>query len=72
MVQANDVSGKILSLLHERAFSLTGNQQAQKLCVYLTQEACKPYMSILNTWIHQGTIHDPHQVNLTTIQRLNI
>ncbi|PNF14012.1 Gamma-tubulin complex component 2 [Cryptotermes secundus] len=53
--------GKVLSLLHERTSSYTGDPTGQELCLYLTQKACVPYMEILEKWVYKGVICDPYQ-----------
>ncbi|KAF5289920.1 hypothetical protein FQA39_LY14929 [Lamprigera yunnana] len=51
--------GKVLSLLHDHITGHIGDVQAQKLCLYLMQAACVPYMKMLGMWIYKGIISDP-------------
>jgi hypothetical protein len=51
----------VLSLLHEKTSSFTGDPTGQELCLYLTQKACVPYMEILGNWVYKGVICDPYQ-----------
>lgn len=53
--------GPVLSLLHDRAQSLTGDDKAQELCLHLTQAAAVPYFDIMEQWIYKGIVHDPYQ-----------
>jgi gamma-tubulin complex component 2 len=53
--------GKVLSLLHERTTSYTGDTTGQELCLFLTQKACAPYMEILEKWMYKGIICDPYE-----------
>jgi len=51
----------VLSLLHERTTSYTGDPTGQELCLFLTQKACVPYMEILEKWMYKGIICDPYE-----------
>ncbi|XP_021928970.1 gamma-tubulin complex component 2-like isoform X2 [Zootermopsis nevadensis] len=53
--------GKVLSLLHERTSNYIGDPAGQELCLYLTQNACVPYMEILEKWVYKGVISDPYE-----------
>ncbi|XP_023654248.1 gamma-tubulin complex component 2 isoform X1 [Paramormyrops kingsleyae] len=54
------MGGATLSLLHDRTFNYTGDNQAQELCLYLTKAASVPYFEILEKWIYRGIIKDPY------------
>eukprot|EP00079_Xenopus_tropicalis_P028015 XP_012822522.1 PREDICTED: gamma-tubulin complex component 2 [Xenopus tropicalis] len=54
------LGGATLSLLHDRTFGYTGDNQAQELCLYLTKAASAPYFDILERWIYRGIINDPY------------
>nr|XP_033796696.1 gamma-tubulin complex component 2 isoform X2 [Geotrypetes seraphini] len=54
------LGGSTLSLLHDRTFNYTGDNQAQELCLYLTKAASVPYFEILEKWIYRGIINDPY------------
>ena len=53
--------GPVLSILHDKAQSLTGDDKAQELCLHLTQAAAVPYFEIMEQWIYKGIVHDPYQ-----------
>ncbi|XP_067118956.1 gamma-tubulin complex component 2-like [Centruroides vittatus] len=52
--------GSVLSILHERISTLTGDPKAHDLCLYLTQAASVPYFEIVEKWIYKGIISDPY------------
>ncbi|XP_078284741.1 gamma-tubulin complex component 2 [Rhinoraja longicauda] len=54
------MGGSTLSVLHDRTFNYTGDNQAQELCLYLTKAASVPYFEILEKWIYRGIIQDPY------------
>jgi gamma-tubulin complex component 2 len=49
----------VLTLLHDRITSLSGDTNTQKILLHLTQLAAVPYMQILQLWILKGVIWDP-------------
>ena len=49
----------ILTMLHQKSLSLKGDEQGEKLCVYLAYEAAVPYMDSLRHWIASGVVIDP-------------
>ncbi|XP_057317649.1 gamma-tubulin complex component 2-like [Hydractinia symbiolongicarpus] len=51
----------ILTLLHEKTESFTGDPKGRDLCLYLTQAACTAYFEILQRWIYEGVIKDPYE-----------
>ncbi|XP_023945921.2 gamma-tubulin complex component 2 isoform X2 [Bicyclus anynana] len=53
--------GSVLTVLHEKTSTLTGDARAQEIALFLTERACRPYLNILDQWIHKGTIVDPFQ-----------
>lgn len=53
--------GPVLSILHDKAQSLTGDDKAQELCLHLTQAAAMPYFEIMEQWIYKGIVQDPYQ-----------
>ena len=56
MIERGSCKGAaILTLLHEKTESYTGDPKGKDLCLYLTQAACAPYFDILQKWIYQGT-----------------
>ena len=55
MIEKGNCKGAaILTLLHEKTESFTGDPKGKDLCLYLTQAACAPYFDILQQWIYQG------------------
>ena len=52
--------GNVLRLLTERLARMSGDPSARKLLEGLLSDASKPYMVMLNQWLHRGTINDPH------------
>ncbi|XP_039745770.1 gamma-tubulin complex component 2-like isoform X3 [Pararge aegeria] len=53
--------GAVLTVLHEKTSILMGDARAQEISLFLTERACRPYLNILDQWIHKGTIVDPFQ-----------
>jgi gamma-tubulin complex component 2 len=52
--------GSVLGLLASRLESMGGDPAARSLLTSLLRDACRPYMKMLNEWLHHGSIHDPH------------
>jgi gamma-tubulin complex component 2 len=52
--------GSVLALLTQRLSSLAGDPAARSLLGLLLREASRPYMNMLNDWLHKGMIRDPH------------
>ena len=52
--------GNVLRLLSERLSFMSGDPAARTLLQTLLRDASKPYMSMLNEWLHHGGIKDPH------------
>lgn len=52
--------GSVLGLLTQRLASMAGDPAARELLSLLLREASRPYMSMLNEWLHRGMIRDPH------------
>ncbi|XP_045459767.1 gamma-tubulin complex component 2-like [Melitaea cinxia] len=53
--------GAVLTVLHEKTNTLMGDARAQEISLFLTERSCRPYLCILDQWIHKGTIVDPFQ-----------
>ncbi|KAF9412982.1 hypothetical protein HW555_008679 [Spodoptera exigua] len=53
--------GAVLTVLHDKTNTLMGDARAQEISLFLTERACRPYLCILDQWIHKGTIVDPFQ-----------
>lgn len=52
--------GSVLGLITRRLASMSGDPAARELLTMLLREASKPYMAMLNEWLHHGGIKDPH------------
>ncbi len=52
--------GSVLKLLTERLASMAGDPATRELLSTLLREASRPYMAMLNEWLHRGGIKDPH------------
>lgn len=52
--------GSVLALLTQRLASMAGDPAARSLLSLLLREASRPYMNMLNEWLHRGVIRDPH------------
>lgn len=52
--------GNVLGLLTERLATFSGDPATRALLQTLLREASRPYMSMLNEWLHHGGIKDPH------------
>ncbi|KAF2250641.1 spindle pole body component 97 [Trematosphaeria pertusa] len=52
--------GSVLGLITRRLSSMSGDPAARELLTTLLREASKPYMAMLNEWLHHGGIKDPH------------
>jgi gamma-tubulin complex component 2 len=61
--------GIILGILAQRLSTLAGDVSARALLQNLLHESSKPYMHMLNLWLHHGEINDPHGEFLIKEQR---
>ncbi|KAL6717204.1 gamma tubulin complex Spc97/GCP2 subunit Alp4 [Lecanora helva] len=52
--------GNVLRLLTERLSFMSGDPAARSLLETLLKDASRPYMAMLNEWLHHGGIKDPH------------
>ena len=52
--------GNVLRLLTERLGFMSGDPAARELLQNLLRDASRPYMKMLNEWLHHGGIKDPH------------
>jgi gamma-tubulin complex component 2 len=59
--QADAQGGKVLSLLHQNAVKLAGDQEGQLVCLELARNASTPYLKSLDTWLLCGIIEDPFE-----------
>ncbi|KAI9859944.1 MAG: hypothetical protein M1824_003532 [Vezdaea acicularis] len=61
--------GTVLGLLTQRLASMSGDPAARSLLTSLLREASRPYMTMLNEWLHHGGIKDPHAEFLVKEQK---
>lgn len=61
--------GSVLGLITKRLASMSGDPAARTLLTTLLREASRPYMAMLNEWLHHGGIKDPHAEFLIKEQR---
>jgi gamma-tubulin complex component 2 len=59
--QKSCIGGALLSLLTRRLQAMSGDPQAKELLSSLLKDASKPYVRMLNEWLHHGNVKDPHQ-----------
>ena len=52
--------GTVLRMLTERLSHMSGDPGAAKILEGLLRDASRPYMAMLNEWLHRGSIRDPH------------
>ena len=52
--------GNVIRLLTERLSFMSGDPAARQLLQNLLRDASRPYMRMLNEWLHHGGIKDPH------------
>jgi len=58
--KGNTIGRAVLDLLHEQTLKLSGHKQAYDICFFLAKSAYRPYLNMLQTWIHNGLIDDPY------------
>jgi len=61
--------GVVLGLITKRLESMSGDPAARALLTSLLRDASRPYMTMLNEWLHHGAINDPHSEFLIKEQR---
>jgi gamma-tubulin complex component 2 len=61
--------GSVLGLITRRLESMSGDPAARTLLTSLLRDASRPYMMMLNEWLHQGSIKDPHSEFLIKEQK---
>ncbi|KAK4193942.1 spindle pole body component alp4 [Podospora australis] len=61
--------GVVLGLITKRLESMSGDPAARALLTTLLRDASRPYMAMLNEWLHHGGINDPHSEFLIKEQR---
>lgn len=61
--------GNVLRLLTERLATFSGDPTTKTLIQTLLRDASRPYMNMLNEWLHHGGIRDPHAEFLVKEQK---
>ncbi|KAI9665393.1 MAG: hypothetical protein M1831_001831 [Alyxoria varia] len=61
--------GNVLGLITNRLSSMSGDPAARTLLTTLLRESSRPYMNMLNEWLHHGGIRDPHSEFLIREQK---
>jgi gamma-tubulin complex component 2 len=54
------IGGNVLGLLSHRLSTFSGDPSARAILEMLLRESSRPYMVMLNEWLHRGGIRDPH------------
>lgn len=52
--------GVAIGLITKRLETMSGDPAARSLLTSLLRDASRPYMAMLNEWMHHGEIRDPH------------
>jgi len=60
MTKKQCIGGNVLKLLTQRLATYSGDPAARSILEMLLREASRPYMVMLNEWLHHGGIKDPH------------
>ncbi|KUJ06281.1 uncharacterized protein LY89DRAFT_633211 [Mollisia scopiformis] len=61
--------GSVLGLITKRLETMSGDPAARTLLTSLLRDASRPYMMMLNQWLHHGSIKDPHAEFLVREQK---
>ena len=61
--------GAVLELITKRLEAMSGDPAARSLLTALLRDASRPYMVMLNEWLHHGGISDPHAEFLVKEQK---
>ena len=61
--------GSTLRLITRRLQSSAGDPAATELLTKLLRESSRPYMRMLNEWLHHGNVRDPHSEFLIKEQK---
>ncbi|KAK8200640.1 gamma tubulin complex Spc97/GCP2 subunit Alp4 [Zalaria obscura] len=61
--------GSVLRLVTKRLATMSGDPAARTLLTTLLREASRPYMAMLNEWLHHGNVRDPHSEFLIKEQK---
>lgn len=61
--------GVVLGMITKRLETMSGDPAARALLKSLLRDASRPYMVMLNEWLHHGGINDPHSEFLVKEQK---
>ncbi|KAI5926164.1 Spc98 family-domain-containing protein [Camillea tinctor] len=61
--------GVVIGLVTKRLETMSGDPAARSLLTSLLRDASRPYMNMLNEWLHHGEIRDPHSEFLIKEQK---
>lgn len=61
--------GSVLRLITKRLATMSGDPAARQLLTTLLRESSRPYMAMLNEWLHHGNVRDPHSEFLIKEQK---
>ncbi|KAK4894919.1 gamma tubulin complex Spc97/GCP2 subunit Alp4 [Elasticomyces elasticus] len=61
--------GAVLRLISKRLQASAGDPTASQLLQTLLRESSRPYMRMLNEWLHHGNVRDPHSEFLIKEQK---
>lgn len=61
--------GVVLGIVTKRLETMSGDPAARALLTSLLRDASRPYMAMLNEWLHHGGINDPHSEFLIKEQK---
>lgn len=61
--------GAVLATITARLESMSGDPAAREVLTTLLRDASRPYMAMLNEWLHHGAINDPHSEFLVKEQK---
>ncbi|KAI2635241.1 Spc98 family-domain-containing protein [Xylaria nigripes] len=61
--------GVVIDLITKRLELMAGDPSAKSLLTSLLRDASRPYMAMLNQWLHHGEIKDPHSEFLIKEQK---
>jgi gamma-tubulin complex component 2 len=61
--------GSVLGLITKRLEAMSGDPAARTLLNCLLRDSSRPYMMMLNEWLHHGSIKDPHAEFLVKEQK---
>ena len=59
----------MLRLITKRLATMSGDPAARTLLTTLLRESSRPYMAMLNEWLHHGNVRDPHSEFLIKEQK---